>query len=227
MRKIILDTETTGLDFINDRIIEIGCIELVNDIPTGKKYHSFFSPGSVKISEQAEKIHGLSNDFLKKYQLFEDKINEIIEFLQDSKIIIHNAAFDLTMINNSLNKINKTLIKKENVICTLMMARKMFPGTKVNLNALCKKFEINIENREKHDAITDCFLLAQVYLELIGGRQHKISFENNLKTEKFVNEKGFANNIIRQTPSINLTENEKNFHEEVIKKINNPIWKNF
>ena len=124
MRKLILDTETTGLDFEQDRIIEIACIELVHDAATGEKFHNYYSPGDIIISEHAEQIHGLSNSLLRKYEKFEDKIDEFINFVGESQLIIHNAQFDLSMINNALKRQGKTQISKDQTICTLEMAKK-------------------------------------------------------------------------------------------------------
>ncbi len=225
MRKIILDTETTGLDFEKDKIIEVGCVEILNDVPTGKTFHSYFNPGDRAISQQAEEVHGLSNKFLKDFDYFEGKADEILNFVADSLIIIHNAAFDLTMINNELKNSKRTLINESQVFCTLLMARKKFPGTKVNLNALCKRFGISIGNRIKHDAVTDCFLLAQVYLELIGGKQHKLSFKpDNHKEKNYL--KQSKNVEIKNTKKIELQDYELELHSKSLRKIKKAIWLN-
>ena len=187
MRKIILDTETTGLNPSSDRIIEIACVEMINEIPTGKVFHKYYNPGNVVIPEQAENIHGLSNEFLKDYKLFDDNIDEVLDFIDNCQLIIHNASFDLAMINSALERMHLKKIEESSALCTVRMARKMFPGSKVNLNALCRRFDISLANREKHDAVTDCFLLSQVYIELIGGKQHKFNFDNeslNLNEEQ-------------------------------------------
>ena len=225
MRKIILDTETTGLDIEKDKIIEVGCVEILNDVPTGKTFHSYFNPGSRVISPQAEEVHGLSNKFLKNFDYFERKAEQILKFIGDSLIIIHNAAFDLTMINNELKNSKRTLINESQVFCTLLMAKKKFPGTKVNLNALCKRFGISIGNRIKHDAITDCFLLAQVYLELIGGKQHKLSFKADNHEEK-IYLKQSKNVEIRNTKKIELQDYELELHSKSLRKIKKAIWLN-
>ena len=223
MRKIILDTETSGLDPNKDRIIEVGCVELINDIPSGKVFHQYYSPGNIQISEQAENIHGLSNSFLKDYVVFDERIDELLDFIDNSVLVIHNAQFDISMINSSLKRLKLNLIKEKDYICTLTMARKKFPGSKVNLNALCRKYGISIEHREKHDAITDCFLLAQVYIELIGGKQNKFNF-NQAIPKKIINEES---SILgkRITPLIFLSEKEKYNHKRMIDKLKNPIWK--
>ncbi len=220
MRKIILDTETTGLDFKNDRIIEIACLELINDSYTGKKYHQYFNPGEILISEQAEQIHGLNNKFLEKYKTFDGSVNEFVEFIQNSPLIIHNAQFDLSMINNSFERINKPLIKRESAVCTLEMAKKKFPGSKNNLNALCRRFNIGLESREKHGALTDCFLLLQVYTELIGGRQKRLDFAKEESKEFKEKKKVQKNNLL-----VLVSEEEKTLHSQMLADISNPIWK--
>ena len=177
-RRLILDTETTGLDFDKDRIIEIACLELIDDVFSGKKFHSYYNPENIIISQQSEEIHGLTNDFLKKYNSFESEIKDFLEFIGDSQLIIHNAQFDLSMINNALKRIGKNMIPNDQTLCTLELSRKRFPGSKNNLNALCRRFGISLEEREKHSAITDCFLLLQVFQELNGGKQGKLEFSN-------------------------------------------------
>ena len=222
MRKIILDTETTGLNPVSDRIIEIACLELVNEMPTGRVFHKYFNPGDVVIPEQAENIHGLSNEYLKNYELFDNKVDEVLDFIDDSQLIIHNASFDLAMINNALNRMNLKPIEESSALCTVIMARKMFPGRKVNLNALCRRFGISLENRKKHDALTDCFLLSQVYLELIGGKQHKFSFGNE-ELNKEVKQKK-VDYSLKKTSTISLSENEIANHQDIRNRIKNSIW---
>ena len=222
MRKVILDTETTGLDTVNDRIIEVGCVELIDEIPSGKTYHSYYNPGKIAISKEAENVHGLNNEFLKDFKLFDDTAYELLTFLGDSPIIIHNATFDLAMINNSLKRLNLEKIKEENVLCTLVMARKLFPGSKVNLNALCKRFDISIEGREKHDAMTDCLLLAKVYIELIGGNQHVFSFDGlNRESKKILLEKDYSKIIL---PCLTNNKQEIENHQKMLDLISDNIW---
>ena len=175
MRKLILDTETSGLDPEKDRIIELACVEMVDDSPTGEKYHRYYNPGNIIISNEAEQIHGLNNKFLEKFPTFEKSSQEFLDFIKDSQLIIHNASFDLSMINSSLERIGKEVISFSRTVCTLEMSRKMFPGSKNNLNALCRRFNISLENREKHGALTDCYLLIDVYIELLGGKQERLN----------------------------------------------------
>ena len=221
MRKLILDTETTGLDFEQDRIIEIACIELVHDAATGEKFHNYYSPGDIIISEHAEQIHGLSNSLLRKYDKFEDKIDEFINFVGESKLIMHNAQFDLSMINNALKRQGKTQISKDQTICTLEMAKKKFPGSKNNLNALCRRFDISLESRVKHGALTDCELLLDVYIELLGGKQEKLSLTvkanagNSSENSQILN---YEKNLVK------ISNEEEILHQSMLEKISNPIW---
>ena len=223
MRKIILDTETTGLNFQKDRIIEIGCLELVNDVPSGNIFHRYYSPGLIKISDEAEKIHGLNNKILEKYPKFDDCIDDFIAYIKDSILIVHNASFDISMINSAFSRNNLELIDIEKCICSLIMAKKLFPGSKVNLNALCKRYDISVEGREKHDAMTDCHLLAKVYLELIGGKQRKFKFSNKNKDLNLSNKQpSDVNNI--KLKEIELTEYEKDNHLKMLKDIPKSFW---
>ena len=220
-RKLILDTETTGLDFQNDRIIEVGCVELVDEIKTGKTFHKYYNPGDIIISDHAEQIHGLNNKNLEKFGLFDNELDEFLEFIEDSKLIIHNAQFDLNMINNALKRQNKNLIERKRCVCTLEMAKKKFPGAKNNLNALCRKFDISLESRVKHGALTDCNLLSEVYTELQGGRQKILSFSVNKKSKgceiKNIN-RNYDKNFIK------ISKLEQEAHSLMTKKLTNSIW---
>lgn len=223
MRKIILDTETTGLNFQKDRIIEIGCLELVNDVPSGNMFHRYYSPGLIKISDEAEKIHGLNNKILEKYPKFDDCLDDFIAYIKDSILIVHNASFDISMINSAFSRNNLELIDIEKCICSLIMAKKLFPGSKVNLNALCKRYDISVEGREKHDAMTDCHLLAKVYLELIGGKQRKFKFSNKNKDLNLSNKHSSDVNNIK-LKEIELTDYEKDSHLKMLKDIPKSFW---
>ena len=220
MRKLILDTETSGLSPEKDRIIELACVEMINDSPTGEKFHQYYNPGNIIISNEAEQIHGLNNKFLEKFPTFENSVQEFIDFIEDSQLVIHNASFDLSMINSSLERIGKEKIHPKRAICTLEMSKKMFPGSKNNLNALCRRFNISLENREKHGALTDCYLLLDVYVELLGGKQERLNLlQNQLSiTKKFELQKDFEPVLVQ------LSSEEESLHEELLKKINKPIW---
>ena len=220
MRKLVLDTETSGLSPDKDRIIELACVEMINDSPTGDKYHRYYNPGNIIISNEAEQIHGLNNKFLEKFPTFEKSAQEFLDFIEDSQLIIHNASFDLSMINSSLERIGKEIIHSKRAVCTLEMSKKMFPGSKNNLNALCRRFNISLENREKHGALTDCYLLLDVYIELLGGKQERLNLSQNQlsMTEKFETPKDFEPVLVK------LSDEEDRLHEELLKKINKPIW---
>ncbi len=219
-RQIILDTETSGLDFENDRIIEIGCLELIDGIFTGKKFHKYYKPDNIVISHEAEQIHGLNNSFLSKFPSFDEDIDSFLGFIDDSELIIHNAQFDLSMINHSLKRLSKDTIHKENTLCTLEMARKKFPGSKNNLNALCRRFEISLENREKHGALTDSFLLLDVYNELLGGKQQFLEFNLDIIKQKQEIKVFNSDNFIK----VNITEEEAIKHSSMLSSLKNNIW---
>ena len=140
------------------------------------------------IEDQAEQIHGLSNSFLRKFEKFDDQVDDLIDFIADSFLIIHNAQFDISMLNSSFKRSGKPIIKDSRTICTLEMAKKKFPGSKNNLNALCRRFSISLEDRVKHGALTDCRLLSEVYIELLGGRQEKLLFSQKEKIENHLSD---------------------------------------
>ena len=221
MRMLILDTETTGLDPENDRIIELACLELIANVATENKFHRYYNPGNIVISHQAEEIHGLNNSFLSKFPTFDESTNEFLEFVGDSPFIIHNAQFDMSMLNASLNRIGKKAFNISQALCTLEMAKKKFPGSKNNLNALCRRFNISLESREKHGALTDCYLLLRVYTELIGGKQESL----NLSPETVSLEKKFSLPNQVEPIMVNISPEEKRLHENTVKSIPNPIWK--
>lgn len=172
MREVVLDTETTGLDPQNgDRVVEIGCIELINHIPTGRHYHVYINPER-SMPEEAFKVHGLSDEFLKDKPRFVEVAQAFCDFIGEDPLVIHNAAFDIGFLNAELARLERVPhIATERAIDTVRMARVKFPGAQINLDALCKRFNIDNSARTKHGALLDAELLAEVYLELIGGRQ--------------------------------------------------------
>lgn len=171
MREVVLDTETTGLDpRSGDRIVEIGCIELMNHIPTGAKFHKYVNPER-DMPDQAFAVHGLSREFLSKHPKFAEIADELLEFIGDATLVIHNAAFDLGFLNAELERLERGLLSAAQAIDTVVLARKKFPGAPANLDALCSRFNIDNSDRQLHGALKDARLLADVYLELIGGRQ--------------------------------------------------------
>ena len=178
MIEIILDTETTGLSAEKDRVVEIACVELNNYIPTNNIFHTFINP-EIKVSTDAFRVHGYSDEFLSTKPKFKDIVQDFINFIKDKKLIIHNADFDLGFLNNEFKRLNLKPILKSEVIDTLQIARSKFPGTGNSLDALCKRFKINIESREKHSALLDCQLLSKVYIELIEKKELTLDLKSN------------------------------------------------
>src|SRR5580704_16374608 len=171
MREIVFDTETTGLDPLqDDRLVEIGCIELINRFPSGKTFHCYFNPER-DMPEQAFKVHGLTIEFLKDKPLFADKIEELIAFLGDAQLVAHNAMFDLGFLNAELERAGRAAIARERMIDTLLIARRKHPGGANRLDDLCLRYAVDNSRRTKHGALLDAELLAEIYVELIGARQ--------------------------------------------------------
>lgn len=220
MREIILDTETTGLSPITgDRLVEIGCVELINHLPTGKTYHIFLNPER-DMPKEAEAVHGLSAQFLKDKPLFKSIAQEFLDFIQDSPLIIHNASFDMGFINTELANIGRDAIPASQVIDTLQLARKAHPMGPNSLDALCKRYGIDNSKRTKHGALLDSELLAEVYLELIGGRQTALILQAQSITRKI--EVQIEDRKPRHRPaplSPRLTDDEINLHENQIKTL--------
>ena len=178
MIEIVLDTETTGLSVKDGhRIVEIGCVELDDLIPTKKIFHFYLNPER-KVSEEAFKVHGYSDEFLSGKKKFSEIADDFLKFIKDKKIIIHNAEFDITHINNELLIAGKEKISKTNIVDTLDIARNKFPGSAISLDALCKRFRIDNSKREKHTALVDCELLAKVYINLLDQKEPKLNFNN-------------------------------------------------
>ena len=180
MKEIVLDTETTGLSVKDGhRIVEIGCIELENLIPTKKVFHCYLNPER-RVSESALKVHGYTDKFLSDKKKFIDIADDFLEFISGKKIVIHNAEFDISHLNNELSLINKKSISKDNVIDTLEIARNKYPGSGLSLDALCKRFKIDNSKREKHTALIDCDLLSKVYINLIDQKEPKLNFNSEV-----------------------------------------------
>ena len=221
MREIVLDTETTGLDpSFGHRIVEIGCVELFNRLPTGEVFHVYINPDR-SMPEAAFNIHGLSSDFLKTKPVFSEVVKQFLEFIKGSPLIIHNAAFDLAFINAELTKLKKPSLNGNKIIDTIPLAKKKFPGAPVNLDALCRKFHIDLTKRDIHGALLDANLLASVYLELIGGRQ-----QGFLLTEtKDTSSDNFVKSMkVRPSRLYEPNKEEKRIHINFIKKLNNSLW---
>ena len=184
MNEIFLDTETTGLSPNDgDRILEIACIETKDLIPTKKIFHKLINPER-KVSQEAFKVHGFSNDFLQDKQKFKEIADELLEFIDGKKLIIHNAPFDIGFLNSELKKINKKVIDIKKVDDTLSLARSKFPASSNSLDNLCKRFNIDISRRTKHNALLDCELLREVYINLVGQKEPSLSFSANYNPEE-------------------------------------------
>jgi DNA polymerase III subunit epsilon len=174
MREIVLDAETTGLDPLSgDRLVEIGCIELVNRFPTGKTFHGYFNPER-DMPESARQIHGLTIDFLREQPLFAQRVGELIDFLGDAQLVAHNAMFDLAFLNAELERAGQRLVSRDRMVDTLLLARRKHPGAPNRLDDLCGRYAIDNSRRVKHGALLDAELLAEVYVELIGARQAQL-----------------------------------------------------
>jgi DNA polymerase-3 subunit epsilon len=185
MREICLDIETTGLDpRTGDKIVEIACVELVNKVKTGNFFHSYINPRR-EVPQEAFRIHGLSTEFLQDKPIFDHVVHKFLDFVKDTKIIIHNAAFDTKFINQELKILGMETLNMNNVIDSLTIARNKFPGSPASLDALCKRFNIDLSRRTKHGALLDTELLCDVYVELMGGAQAGLAFEAK-KEEKTI-----------------------------------------
>lgn len=218
MYEIFLDTETTGLSVEkDDRIIEIACIETRDLIPTNKVFYTLINPER-PISEEAFKVHGYTNDVLKKEKKFSEIADEFLKFIGGKKLIIHNAPFDINFLNHELRKINKALLNIKNVIDTLEIARSKFPGTSNSLDNLCKKFNIDNSMRKKHNALLDCKLLREVYINLIGQKEPTLSLnEVNYSSDNNDNKKNLNFKKVL-LPSKDEMSEHKNFLKSQIKK---------
>jgi DNA polymerase-3 subunit epsilon len=221
MKEIILDTETTGL-FVRDghRIVEIGCIELEDLVPTNNKFHCYLNPER-KVSEKALEVHGYTDEFLSKQKKFSDVVDEFLDFIENKKLVIHNAEFDLSHLNNELALLGKKKINSENAVDTLSLARDKFPGSPISLDALCKRYRIDNSKRTQHTALIDCDLLAKVYINLLDQKEPTLNFQNpdNEKTIINTNEtKHYYKKIIKPT------EEEFRLHKDYLKR---SLKKNF
>ena len=219
MKEIVLDTETTGLSVKDGhRIVEIGCIELDDLIPTKNVFHCYLNPER-KVSESALKVHGYTDEFLSSKKKFIDVVDDFLKFIDGKKIIIHNADFDISHLNNELSLINKQIISKENVIDTLEIARNKFPGSGISLDALCKRFRIDNTKRKTHTALLDCELLSKVYINLIDQKEPIFQFKKQIESRK-VNLDNFKNKYSKKIIQISNEELEihKKFLKEQLKK---------
>lgn len=228
MREIVFDTETTGLDpFQGDRIVEIGCVELINHVPTGNVYHQYINPER-SMSEEVVAVHGLTEEFLSDKPTFREIADDFLAFIgSDSTLIAHNAPFDMKFLNAELSWVGKEPLSFDRVIDTVVLAKKRFPGSRVNLNELCKKFHIDNSARTFHGALLDSELLAEVYLELIGGRQPGLVLEKKSDgrqtLQSLIDVKSLAKEY-REPRSFSASAEDIEQHSDFVKKIKNNIW---
>ena len=226
MREIIFDTETTGLDpFSGDRLVEIGAVELINHIPTGKEYHQYINPMR-SISDEVVKVHGLTEEFLSDKPTFEEICDDFLAFIgSDSYLVAHNAPFDMKFLNCQLRELNKPQIDDSRVIDTVIIARKKFPGARVNLDELCRRFGVDNSKRTVHGALLDAQLLADVYLELLGG--HEPEFLSETATEKHIQTQASELNFTKKSyPArhFDIPQTDLENHNSFLQKIKNNLW---
>jgi len=221
MKEVILDTETTGLSVRDGhRIVEIGCIELENLIPTKNKFHCYLNPER-KVSEKALEVHGYTDEFLSAHKKFAEIVDEFLVFIENKRLVIHNAEFDLSHLNNELALLGKKKLNSENVVDTLALARDKFPGSPISLDALCKRYRVDNSKRTQHTALIDCDLLAKVYINLLDQKEPTLNFKNE-DNEKIIINSNDTNQYYKKV--VKPTEAELKLHKEYLK---NNLKKNF
>lgn len=225
MREIVWDTETTGLDpFTGDKLVEIGAVELINHVPTGKKYHQYINPLR-SMSEEVIKVHGLTEEFLSDKPTFEEICDDFLAFIgSDSKLVAHNASFDMKFLNYQLKEVGRPEIGEDRVIDSLIIARKKFPGARVNLDELCRRFGVDNSSRTVHGALLDAELLADVYLELLGGHEPGFMLGNTetVMTEAVLKE--VASREVRPPRSFELPADELEHHLQFLTTLKDALW---
>ena len=211
MYEVFLDTETTGLSFREGhKIVEIACIETKDLIPTGNVFHKLLNPRR-SVPDSAYKIHGFSEEFLKDKETFNQVADELLDFVREKKIVIHNAPFDLGFLDGELSAIKKDKINKKLVIDSLEVARNKFPGTSNSLDALCRKFNVDLSRRTKHNALLDCELLREVYINLLDAKEPKFNLSNNNPNQNIINTKDYSKKVIK------ISETEMKKHKDFLK----------
>ncbi len=229
MREIIFDTETTGFDpQSGDRMVEIGCIEMIDRVVTGESYHCYYNPER-SMPSQAEQVHGLSTKFLSDKPLFSSKVSELLDFIQDSDLVAHNASFDFGFLNAELNHSGLEPVSMSRMVDTLAIAKKLHPGAKLSLDALCSRYGIDRSHRIKHGALLDAELLAQLYVELTGGRQIGLSLAGETNESEAVplmmNTQSAPSKPFRTPRKFSVHAQEIERHEKFINSIENALWK--
>lgn len=223
MREIVLDTETTGLDPLKgDRVVEIGCVELHNHLSTGKTFHVYLNPER-DMPTEAAMVHGLTDEFLADKPIFSQEVDNFLSFIGESKLVIHNASFDMNFLNAELTRCGYKRLPMDRAIDTVLMARKMFPGAPASLDALCKRFSVDASSRTLHGALLDAQLLAEVYLELKGGRQPNLQM--GADESETIEEALVLTREHRAARAHAPTPEELAAHEAFLEKLKNPLWK--
>lgn len=224
MREIVLDTETTGLNpFEGDRLVEIGCCEMLNHVTTGRTYHVYINPER-DVPEEAYAIHGLSSDFLSGHPVFAEIVGDFLDFVADAPLIIHNAEFDMRFLNAELERAGQTVFPANRAIDTLALTRRKFPGSPASLDALCRRFGIDNSNRTFHGALLDAELLAECYLELCGGRQPGLTFDAARTAETGTGSRQRVR--YNRTPRVDTpSDEEKAAHAMLLDQLKEPIWR--
>ena len=223
MREIVLDTETTGLDpLAGHRVVEVGCVELENMVATGRTFHVYFNP-EMAMPAGAQDIHGLSDEFLADKPRFAEKVEEFLEFVGDAQLVIHNAQFDIGFLNAELERVGKAKLVNA-YVDTVSVARKKFPGQRVSLDALCERFSIDNSNRVKHGALLDSELLAEVYLELSGGRQRDLGLAPEIAARAVAGLALAAGAIVRAARPHVPSAAELTAHAAFLAKLSDPLW---
>src|SRR3984893_8682190 len=226
MREIVLDTETTGLDpFQGHRLVEIGCIELVNRIPSGQSFHRYLNPER-DVPAEAAAIHGLSSEFLKDKPFFAEIVDDLVAFIGDAPLVAHNALFDLAFLNAELERVGKTLVQRERLVDTLLLARRKYPGAPNRLDDLCARYGVDNSRRTKHGALLDAELLAEVYLELVGGRQARFSLDRKQSTVRAVTVAAAKERPAPLSPL--LTSDEEKAHRALLTALGaDSVWRDY
>ena len=228
MREIVLDTETTGLDPLRgDRLVEIGCVEIFNRMPTGQSFHRYFNPER-DMPAEAFAVHGLSTEFLADKPFFAEEVDEFLAFIGDSPLVIHNASFDISFINAELDRIKRSPIPRERLVDTLLLARRKHPGVSNRLDDLCSRYAIDNSHRTKHGALLDAELLAEVYVDLIGARQSQLILASERREIRI----GMSGEMPRRQRPIPLvprvTDADREAHRAFVATLGDkPIWNDF